>query len=96
MGSAICRDQRALAPASGPRYSLLCLSPEAGKMIHATNAVEKLNAKLRRSARSRGHFPSEEAAMKLIWLQLREIIRKGKLRRRDWAAAKSPVRSGVR
>src|ERR1017187_4976522 len=46
--------------------------PEVRKMIYATNAIESLNAKLRRSVRIRGHFPNDEAAMKLIWLQLRQ------------------------
>jgi putative transposase len=42
----------------------------------STNSIESLNAKLRRSVRIRGHFPNNEAAMKLIWLQLREITQK--------------------
>jgi transposase-like protein len=46
---------------------------EVRKVIYTTNAIESLNAKLRRSVRSRGHFPSDETAMKLIWLQLRDI-----------------------
>ena len=48
-----------------------------------------LNAKLRRSVRSRGHFPSDEAAMKLIWLQLREITKNWKMPPREWSAAKA-------
>jgi putative transposase len=63
--------------------------PEVRKMIYTTNAIESLNAKLRRSVRSRGHFPSDEAAMKLIWLQLREITQKSKMPPREWAAAKA-------
>ena len=62
---------------------------EVRKMIYTTNAMESLNAKLRRSVRSRGHFPSDEAAMKLIWLQLREITQKWKMPAREWAAAKA-------
>jgi putative transposase len=62
---------------------------EVRKMIYTTNAIESLNAKLRRSVRSRGHFPSDEAAMKLIWLQLREITQKWKMPPREWAAAKA-------
>jgi putative transposase len=58
-------------------------------MIYTTNAIESLNAKLRRSVRSRGHFPSDEAAMKLIWLQLREITQKWKMPAREWSAAKT-------
>ncbi len=49
---------------------------EVRKMIYTTNSIESLNAKLRRSVRIRGHFPNDEAAMKLIWLQLREITQK--------------------
>ena len=62
---------------------------EVRKKIYTTNAIESLNAKLRRSVRSRGHFPSDEAAMKLIWLQLREITQKWKIPPREWAAAKA-------
>ena len=62
---------------------------EVRKMIYTTNAIESLNAKLRRSVRSRGHFPSDEAAMKLIWLQLREITQRWKMPAREWAAAKA-------
>jgi putative transposase len=63
--------------------------PEVRKMIYTTNAIESLNAKLRRSVRIRGHFPSDEAAMKLIWLQLREITKNWKMPPREWAAAKA-------
>ncbi len=63
--------------------------PEVRKMIYTTNAIESLNAKLRRSVRSRDHFPSDDAAMKLIWLQLREITQKWKMPPREWAAAKA-------
>jgi|GEM_PF-3249833 len=56
---------------------------------HSKSAVRVLTAKLRRSARSRGHFPSDEAAMKLIWLQLREITQRWKMPPREWASAKA-------
>jgi putative transposase len=62
---------------------------EVRKMIYTTNAIESLNAKLRRSVRIRGHFPSDEAAMKLIWLQLREITKNWKMPPREWSAAKA-------
>ncbi len=63
--------------------------PEVRKMIYTTNAIESLNAKLRRSVRIRGHFPNDEAAMKLIWLQLLEITKNWKMPPREWAAAKA-------
>jgi putative transposase len=62
---------------------------EVRKMIYTTNAIESLNAKLRRSVRIRGHFPNDEAAVKLIWLQLREITKNWKMPPREWSAAKA-------
>ncbi len=38
------------------------------RIIYTTNAIEALNAKLRRAVRTRGHFPTDEAAMKLLYL----------------------------
>jgi len=60
------------------------------RMAYTTNAIESLNSMVRRSARIRGHFPSEEAAMKLIWLQLREVTKNWKNAAREWFAAKAP------
>jgi putative transposase len=59
------------------------------RMLYTTNSIESLNAKLHRSVRIRGHFPNDEAAMKLIWLQLREITKNWKMPPREWAAAKA-------
>ena len=59
------------------------------RMIDTTNAIESLNSTLRRSVRARGHFPSDEAATKLIWLQLREITKNWKMPAREWHAAKA-------
>ena len=38
------------------------------RIIYTTNAIEALNSKLRRAVRTRGHFPSDDAAMKLLYL----------------------------
>jgi len=62
---------------------------EVRRMIYTTNAIESLNSTLRRSVRARGHFPSDEAATKLIWLQLREITKNWKMPAREWHAAKA-------
>jgi putative transposase len=46
--------------------------PEAvRRIIYTTNAIEALNAKLRRAVRTRGHFPTDESAIKLLFLVLR-------------------------
>ena len=42
-------------------------------MIYTTNAIESINAQLRKIIKTRGHFPSDDAATKLIWLALRNI-----------------------
>ena len=46
---------------------------EVRKVIYTTNAVEALNRGLRKIIKSRGSFPSEEAAMKLLYLALQNI-----------------------
>lgn len=43
------------------------------KLIYTTNAIESLNGRIRKAVQIRGHFPNDEAAMKLIWLVLRNV-----------------------
>ena len=40
------------------------------KIIYTTNAIESLNARLRKIIKTRGHFPNDQAATKLIYLVL--------------------------
>lgn len=49
-------------------------SPEVRTLIYTTNAIESLNASVRKAIRNKGHFPSDQAATKLIWLALRNIV----------------------
>jgi transposase-like protein len=49
---------------------------EVRKVIYTTNAVESLHMSLRKIIKTRGSFPSEEAAVKLIYLALRNVIQK--------------------
>src|SRR3990167_854433 len=58
-------------------------------IIPVTNAIEALNSKLRRAVRARGHFPSEEAAMKLLFLVLNLAQKEWKMPPREWAMAKA-------
>jgi putative transposase len=62
---------------------------EVRRVIYTTNAIESLNSTVRRSVRARGHFPSEDAAIKLIWLTLREVTKNWKMPAREWHAAKA-------
>jgi len=45
--------------------------PEIRKLIYTTNAIESVNARIRKIIKTRGHFPNDDAAAKLIWLALR-------------------------
>jgi len=62
-------------------------------MINTTNAIESLNSTIRRSVLARGHVPSDVAAMKLIWLQLREVTKDWKMPTREWHAARAQFSS---
>ena len=44
-----------------------------GDIMPVTNALESVHARLRNIIKTRGHFPNDEAATKLIWLALRNI-----------------------
>ncbi len=58
-------------------------------LIPVTNAIEALNSKLRRAVRARGHFPSDEAATKLLFLVLNRSEKEWIMPPREWAMAKS-------
>jgi putative transposase len=59
------------------------------RIIYTTNSIEALNAKLRRAVRTRGHFPTDEAATKLLWLVLRRVAGEWKMPPREWCEAKT-------
>jgi transposase-like protein len=61
--------------------------PAVRRVIYTTNAIESVNARLRKIIKTRGHFPSDEAASKLIWLALRNITAKWSHAAHDWKAA---------
>ena len=63
--------------------------PEVRRLIYTTNAIEALNSKIRRAVRTRGHFPSDDAAAKLIYLALNATSTEWKRSVRDWHAVKS-------
>ncbi len=58
-------------------------------IIPVTNAIESLNAKLRRAVRARGHFPTDDAATKLLFLVLNRASKDWRMPPREWAMAKA-------
>ena len=51
----------------------LAFPPMLRRVVYTTNAIESLNYQLRKITKNRGHFPSEEAAVKLLWLAICNI-----------------------
>ena len=47
--------------------------PEVRKIIYTTNSIESLNYQLRKIIKNRGHFPNDDAVIKLLWLAIRDI-----------------------
>jgi len=59
------------------------------RIIYTTNAIEALNAKLRRAVRTRGHFPSDDSALKLLFLVLNLAEREWRMPPREWGMARA-------
>src|SRR5918912_1892332 len=62
---------------------------EVRRIVYTTNSVESLNAKLRRAVRARGHFPHDDAALKLLYLVLNLASKEWKMPQKEWSAAKA-------
>ena len=58
----------------------LAYPPEIRRELYTTNAIERLNMQIRKVIKSGGHFPSDEAAGKLLYLALRNIGKKWKVK----------------
>ena len=62
--------------------------PAIRKIIYTTNAIESLNRVIRKSIKTRGSFPTDEAATKLIYLAIRRFEKDGR-NVREWFAARN-------
>ena len=63
-------------------------APAVRRVLYTTNAIESVHARLRKIIKTRGHFPSDDAATKLIWLALRNITA-------DWGRAAKQWREAM-
>ena len=61
--------------------------PEIRKVIYTTNAIESLNMSLRKVTKARGSFPNDEAVSKLLYLALRNIVKKWTMPLHAWKDA---------
>ena len=62
-------------------------SPAVRRVIYTTNSIESLHSQLRKIIKTRGHFPSDDAATKLLWLALRNITADWGRAAREWKEA---------
>jgi len=63
-------------------------APAVCRVVYTTNAIESIHSRLRKIIKTRGHFPSDDAATKLIWLALRNITA-------DWGRAAKEWREAI-
>ncbi len=72
----------------------LAFGPALRKVIYTTNSIESLNYQLRKIIKNRGHFPNDAAAVKLLWLAIRNIEDK-RARERAKQAGKGKDRQSI-
>ena len=56
----------------------LSFDAEIREVIYTTNAIESVNARIRKAVKARGHFPTEQAALKCVYLALMSLDPTGK------------------
>lgn len=61
--------------------------PEIRRIIYTTNAIESMNSTLRKLVYYRGHFPSDDAVFKLLYLAIRNLEKRWDRRAREWSKA---------
>ena len=90
VGEALPGYHPALGERVGGIRAVPAVRPEIRTVICTTNAIESINARLRRVVNARGHFPTEQAAMKCLYLAIMSLDPTGKGRKRwtnRWKAA---------
>jgi putative transposase len=71
----------------------LAFTPAVRKLLYTTNSIESLNYQLRKVTKARGHFPTDDAVVKLLWLAILNIEDK-RARERAARAAQDRARTG--
>jgi putative transposase len=76
MGQQVPDDRRLLARTLATHHPFLALPADLRRAVYTTNSIENLNRQIRKSIKTRGHFPDEQAATKLIYLAIQRSERK--------------------
>ena len=90
MGQAVPGDPEAVAAAWQEFIPFLAYDVEIRRVLFSTNAIESLHARYRRAVSVRGHFPTEQAALKTLYLVTRGLDPKGTGQAR-WAVRWKPA-----
>jgi hypothetical protein len=90
MGHPVRGSHRAVGERLAEFIPFLDYDLEIRKVICSTNAIESLNARYRRAVKARGHFPTEQAALKCLYLVTRSLDPTGTGRTR-WAMRWKPA-----
>lgn len=80
-----------MAQQLGAHHPFFAYAPEIRKVIYTTNAVESVNFSLRKLIKTRGAFPTDEAALKLLYLGLRNIGKRWTMPIQNWKQAMSQL-----
>ena len=72
-GPAVPGDQAAVEAAWEQVIPFFAFPPEVRKVIYTTNMIESINYQLRKITKTRGHFLTDEALIKLLYLGCREL-----------------------
>jgi putative transposase len=89
LGQEVPGDRPELGRAWGEVTPFYAFPGDVRRILYTTNAIEALNSKLRRAVRARGHFPSDEAATKLLFLVLNRSEKEWIMPPREWCMAKA-------
>ncbi len=88
MGRTISADFEKLARKLGAnRADVRVFKREIRKAIYTTNAIESLNMSMRKTIKTRGSFPSEQACLKLMYLGLKNVAKKWTMPIPNWGLA---------
>ena len=86
LGRALPDDRRVLARALGAHHPVPRAARRPAPAVYTTNSIENLNRQIRKTIKTRGHFPDEQAATKLIYLAIQRAETKWKTAY-NWTAA---------
>ena len=82
-----CAHQRAVYDLPAPCHVSMAQQLALQRLKQGSDAIESVNERLRKIIKTRGHFPSDDAATKLIWLALRNITADWGRAAKEWREA---------